>query len=146
MDLYYIDYISVFGGSWMHRLPAKVKMISLAVVILLMLSVQSVHLLSATVSAVLIIAVTARLPMKIVLALMLYPSLFLVVILLSINGLTIIPALALVLRVPHDYGRRGRLLSHNQLPGHIQHAEQDTAGIYSSRTLFLISFDVCNHG
>ncbi|HAH85899.1 MAG TPA: hypothetical protein DCL60_00840 [Armatimonadetes bacterium] len=99
MDLYYIDYISVYGRSWMHRVPAAIKMIALALIILLLLNIQTIPLLSAMLAAVILIAITAHLPVKTVFVLMLYPSLFLVILFFSITGITVAAVLIIILRV-----------------------------------------------
>lgn len=98
MDLYYIDYISVYGKSWLHRFPAALKMAALAAVITFLLYTHTAVILAAAGIIILAAAITARLPMKLYIGLTLYPLLLLIVIFLSTNGLTLLSALTFALR------------------------------------------------
>jgi energy-coupling factor transporter transmembrane protein EcfT len=150
MDLYYIDYVSVSRKSWLHGIRAEAKMLVLAAVIVVLLSVQSLPLEVGIVFAALIAALSARLPMKIYLPLTLYPVIFLVVLYLSIEGLTLHTALVLGFRVlavtasvvlfflstsyPVVFGVLGRFL-----PGFLV-----AALFFSYRSIFIISSSINN--
>jgi len=150
MDLYYIDYVSVCGRSWLHRFPSGAKMLVFAGVVGLLLWVRSLSLLAAVAAGVLIIATTARLPMRIFLPLTFYPLVFLVIIFLSISGLTVLTALTLALRVlaitgsivtlflttsyPAIFGTLGRIL-----PGFLV-----AALFFAYRSIFVISDSLSN--
>jgi energy-coupling factor transporter transmembrane protein EcfT len=99
MDLYYIDYISVSGRSWLHRLHPAVKMAALVAIIAVLLSLRYALLDLAMAVLVVILALTACLPMRIYLPLMLYPLVFLLVLFISVNGLPLSAALMLGFRV-----------------------------------------------
>ena len=88
MDLHYIDYISVSGRSWLHRAPAWIKMLGLVAIIGVLLAFESIPIEAGIIVGVLAMAVSARLPMRLYLPLMLYPVVFLVILFLSIEGLT----------------------------------------------------------
>lgn len=99
MDLYYIDYVSVSGTSWLHKAPVGAKMTVVAALIGVLLWLKFIWILAALLTAVVIIALSARVPMKLFLALTLYPIVFLIVIFLSTVGLNLYSILLLLLRV-----------------------------------------------
>lgn len=99
MDLYYIDYISVSGNSWLHRLAAGIKLLALIAIISVALSIHSLPLHIAIFAAMLLLAFSARLPMGTMLGMTLYPLIFLLIIFLSIEHLTFAAGLALTMRV-----------------------------------------------
>ena len=88
MDLYYIDYISVSGRSWLHRAPAWIKMLALVAIIAVLLAFESISVEAGIALGILAMAVSARIPMRLYLPLILYPVVFLVILFLSIEGLT----------------------------------------------------------
>jgi len=88
MDLYYIDYISVSGRSWLHRAPAGIKMLALVAIITVLLAFESISIEAGIALSILAMAVSARIPMRLYLPLILYPVVFLVILFLSIEGLT----------------------------------------------------------
>ncbi|MDD2486732.1 MAG: CbiQ family ECF transporter T component [bacterium] len=89
MDLNYIDYISISGRSWLHRSPAGFKILFLSAVMIILLSVPSWRLPAIVTAVMITIALSARLPLKLVLALSLYPVIFIVIFLFSVSGLTL---------------------------------------------------------
>lgn len=99
MDLYIIDYISVSNRSILHRAPVAVKMIGLAVVIAALLVSRSAQVNAAFALAAIVIARWCRIPLKVFVPLMLYPTVFLVVLFLSVRGLTLAAALMILMRV-----------------------------------------------
>ena len=88
MDLYYIDYISVSGRSWLHRAPAGAKMLALVAIIAVLLAFESISVEAGIALGILAMAFSARIPMRLYLPLMFYPVVFLVILFLSIEGLT----------------------------------------------------------
>lgn len=88
MDLYYIDFISVAGRSWLHRAPAGVKMLALVAIIAVLLAFESIPVEAGIALGILAMALSARIPMRLYLPLILYPVVFLVILFLSIEGLT----------------------------------------------------------
>jgi energy-coupling factor transporter transmembrane protein EcfT len=88
MDLHYIDYISVSGRSWLHKAPAWIKMLALVAIIAVLLAFESIPIEAGIALSILAMAVSARIPMRLYLPLMLYPVVFLVILFLSIEGLT----------------------------------------------------------
>jgi len=88
MDLHYIDYISVSGRSWLHRAPAWIKMLALVAIIAVLLAFESISVEAGIALGILAMAVSARIPMRLYLPLVLYPVVFLVILFLSIKGLT----------------------------------------------------------
>ena len=88
MDLYYIDFISVSGRSWLHKVPAGIKMPALVAIIAVLLAFESLPIEAGIVIGILAMALSARIPMRLYLPLMLYPVVFLVILFLSIEGLT----------------------------------------------------------
>lgn len=99
MDLYYIDYISTSGKSWLYRIPVGIKMIFLAGLIGVLLWLRFIWITGAILCAVILIAALGRLPMRLFLVLMFYPTVFLIVIFLSTTGLNYYSVLLLLLRV-----------------------------------------------
>lgn len=99
MDLYIIDYISVSGRSPLHRAPAGVKMIALAAIIALLLVSKSSQLNASIALAAIIIALACRIPLRVLVPLMLYPTVFLVMLFLSVRGLTVPVVMMLGTRV-----------------------------------------------
>ena len=88
MDLYYIDFISVSGRSWLHKAPTGIKMIAVVAVIGALLAFESIPIEAGIAIGILAIAVSARIPMRLYLPLILYPVVFLVILFLSVEGLT----------------------------------------------------------
>lgn len=88
MDLYYVDYVAVNGHSWLHRLPAGTKLAALVVLVGLLVISHTLLLISTLLLGVLAVAASARLPLRLVLALTLYPVLFLTILFLSAGDLT----------------------------------------------------------
>lgn len=99
MDIYSIDYISVLGRSWLHRVPTGIKLFGVALIIGVLLYRQSILLEAIVLAVVLAAALSARLPMRMFLGITLYPLVFLVIVFLSIRGLTLNIALTFALRV-----------------------------------------------
>ncbi len=99
MDLYYIDYVSVSGRSWLHRASPALKMLALVAVIALLLWLQYALLDLAMVVLVVLLARSARLPVRIFLPLMLYPVVFLFILFISVNSLPLDAGLMLGFRV-----------------------------------------------
>jgi energy-coupling factor transporter transmembrane protein EcfT len=99
MDLYIIDYISVSNRSVLHRAPAAAKMIALAAIITLLLVSKSAQVNASIALAVMIIAALCRIPLRVLVPLMLYPTVFLVVLFLSVRGLTVLAVMMLGTRV-----------------------------------------------
>ncbi|MHB9131407.1 MAG: energy-coupling factor transporter transmembrane component T family protein [Armatimonadota bacterium] len=99
MDLYYVDYLAVSGRSWLHRLPAGVKLISLLVIIAGVLALHTLPVYVAVLGGVLLFAVSARLPLRTYLALSSYPLVFLLIMFFSADQLTVRSVLTLAVRV-----------------------------------------------
>ena len=99
MDLYIIDYISVSNRSLLHRTPVAAKMIALAAIIALLLVSKSAQLNAIIALAAILTAAFCRIPLKVLVPLMLYPTVFLVILFLSVHGLTIQAALMILMRV-----------------------------------------------
>ena len=150
MDLYYIDYISVSNKSWLHRAPVWLKMMVLIAIIGVLLYFESLRLELAICAAVLIIALTARIPMKVFLLLAAYPVVFLAIIFLSIDRLTLAAVALLGFRVlaitasvilfilstsyPEIFGTLGRIL-----PDFLV-----AALFFTYRSIFIISDSITN--
>lgn len=99
MDLYELDYLAVSGQSWLHRLPAGVKLLALAGVLAVVLSIHSLPLYAGVLAVVLLLAASARLPLLTLIALTLYPLVFLAMLMISIEHLTVLSAATLAMRV-----------------------------------------------
>lgn len=99
MDLYEIDRIAVAGRSWVHRLSATVKLLALLAIIITVLAIPSLPLHAAIALGVLLLAVSARVPMPTMLGLTGYPLLFLAVIFISIEQLTVMMVVVMTVRV-----------------------------------------------
>lgn len=145
MDLRYIDYVSVSHRSWLHRVPAAVKMIFHLLVIVLLLSTESLAIEAGTAAVLIIIAVSAHLPMRLYLPLVFYPVIFLIILFISIEHLTMMSVFMLGFRVlaittatvilllttsfPEIFGTLGRIL-----PGFLT-----AALFFTYRSIFIIS-------
>lgn len=99
MDLYYLDYLAISGRSWLHRTPAGGKLVALALLIVVVLTVRSLMVSATVLATLLLLAVSARLPLRVYLGLTLYPLVFLAIIFLSMDGLTLLGGLTLAARV-----------------------------------------------
>ncbi len=99
MNLYHIDYLAVSGTSGLHRTPAGVKLCVLAGVIAVLLTWRTVPVAFSTLGALWLLAAFEDLPLRTLLALVSYPLVFLAVLLISVQHLTVAGALPLVLRV-----------------------------------------------
>ena len=94
-----MDYLAVSGQSWLHRLPAGVKLLALAGVLAVVLSIHSLPLYAGVLAVVLLLAASARLPLLTLIALTLYPLVFLAMLMISIEHLTVLSAATLAMRV-----------------------------------------------
>jgi energy-coupling factor transporter transmembrane protein EcfT len=99
MDLHQIDYISVSRQSWLHRLPAFVKLMVLVTVIVMLLRIESIWFMVGVLLFMIAMALVARIPIKVYLPLFLYPVVFLAIISLSIEDFSLNAVGLLVLRV-----------------------------------------------
>ena len=96
MDLYAIDYVSVSGRSWLHRLPAGAKMVALVLLLAVLLPTRVATVPAAALAGLVLLAWSARIPMRLFLLLMLYPLLFLAVLMASLSAVSA-PAVMLVM-------------------------------------------------
>ena len=99
MDLYRIDHIAVSGRGWLNHTPASLKLAALVLTIGALLWLRTVVPAACLLAGLLVVALTARLPMRIVAVLTLYPLIFLLVLFLSVRGLTLAAALLITVRV-----------------------------------------------
>ncbi len=99
MDLYQIDHVAVSGRGWLNRLPAGVKLIALVVLIGVLLWLRWAVPVIGVLAALLLAALSARVPLRMLLPLTLYPIVFLLIIFLSTRGLTVEAALLITARV-----------------------------------------------
>ncbi len=99
MDLYRIDYVAVSGRSPLHRAPAWGKLLGLALVIAVGLAVPSWPLHAALFGALAGLALAARVPPGLFFGLTGYPLVFLALLGLSLEGLTVWAAVAMAARV-----------------------------------------------
>lgn len=99
MDLRHIDYISVSGRSWLHQLPAWIKLLLLVIVLTCALCWPYPLLTGSMLVIILLLMVSARLPLKMVASLLVYPLLFLLLLFISIDKPQPMALLAIVLRV-----------------------------------------------
>jgi energy-coupling factor transporter transmembrane protein EcfT len=150
MDLYFIDYISVCGESWLHRIPAAAKMIAAAIGLILLLSCKSPLITTAAVMAMIGLALSARLPMKVFLSLMCYPLIFLAIIAISVHGLSLHAAILLITRVLAITGMIVLLLLTTSFPaifatlGRILPGFLVAALFFTYRSLFVIYDSLAN--
>lgn len=150
MDLYAIDYLAVSGRSWLHRLPAGIKLILLALIIAVLLVFQTLPVALAALGAVLLLALSARVRLRTLFPLALYPLIFLLVLFFSVQHLTLLIVLNTVARVlaitmsivlvllttsfPALFGALGRVL-----PGSLV-----TALFFTYRAIFILSTSFVN--
>lgn len=148
MDLYYIDYISISGRSWLYRVPVGVKMLVLACLIAVLLWLRYAWIAGGVFAAVLLIAIAGRLPMKLFLLLTFYPTVFLIVIFLSTNGLSYYSVLLLLFRVLSITGAVVAFLLSTSYPkifgalGHFLPGVLVAALFFTYRSIFVISRSV----
>lgn len=99
MDLRHIDYISVTGRSWLHRLPAWTKLLFLMLVLVTALIWPYPVITGSMLLLVLLMMMSAQLPFVMVLSLLMYPLLFLLMLFISIDHPQPLALLAVLLRV-----------------------------------------------
>ena len=99
MNLYYLDYLAVSGRSWLHHVPAWVKLLTLLIIIGVVLTLQRWPLSAVVLAGMLALAISARLPLRTFIALTVYPLIFLLLLFLSVKHLTVGTAIPLLLRV-----------------------------------------------
>lgn len=150
MDLYAIDYSAVSGRSWLHRVPPAVKLIAVGLLIGLVLALRHLPVSATVLGCIVVLAVSARVSMRAFVPLTLYPLMFLLVIFISMDGLTLSFALALSTRVlaitasvillilttsfPAIFGTLGRVLPQGLV----------TAMFFTYRALFILSTSIAN--
>ncbi|HEY3416811.1 MAG TPA: CbiQ family ECF transporter T component [Armatimonadota bacterium] len=150
MDLYAIDLISVSRRSWLHRVPAGVKILLILAIIGYLLTVELVPVAAGVLLLMILLALTARVPMSLYLALTFYPIVLLVIIYLSLGELTLAAALLFGLRVlaitsavillflttsyPRIFGALNRVL-----PGFLV-----AALFFTYRSIFIIADSISN--
>ena len=150
MDLYYIDYVAVSGRSWLHRLPAGVKLVTMVLVIALVLAIPRWPVASVVLGVMLLLAISARLPLRTLAVLLGYPLIFLVILAFSIKHVTVYAILPLAVRMlaitasvvlvvlttsyPAIFGALGRII-----PGGLV-----TALFFTYRSLFILSTSITN--
>ena len=150
MDLRYIDYVSVSGRSWLHRLPAFVKLLFVLLVLISALAWPYPLVTGALLASILLMMLSARLPMKTVLALLCYPLLFLVILFLSIDRPHPLALLGMSLRVLAITGSVILLLlttSYPRIFAALQHVLPSAfvaALFFSYRALFILSDGLTN--
>ena len=150
MNIYDIDRVSVKGTSLLHRMPAWVKMLALAGLITLVLSIPSLPLHAGILFVLLVLAVIARLPMGLMLGLTAYPLIFLIIIFFSIEGLTLAVVVALVTRVLAITAGVILLLLTTSYPaifaefGRLLPAALVAALFFTYRSLFILAVSLAN--
>jgi len=150
MDLYYIDFISVSGRSWLHRVSPAAKMSALIIVVVVLLWLRYAVFDLAAALVVIVLALTARLPMRIYLPLMLYPVLFLLILFVSVNGLPLDAALMIGFRVLAITGSVVLFLMTTSFPaifgtlGRVLPSTLVAALFFTYRAIFIISDGIVN--
>lgn len=150
MDLYQIDYISVSGHSWLHRVPAPAKMAALMVIIPVLLTFESVILQIGMLLFILVTAFTTRIPLKVYLPLTLYPVVFLAILFLSVEHATLRAMMMLSVRVFAITGAVILFLLTTSFPtvfgtlGRILPAFLVAALFFTYRSIFVISDSIRN--
>lgn len=94
-----LDYYSTFGNTFLHKLPANIKLSVFAAILITVLSFKNICIYSFIYIFLLFILVISGIPRKKAFAASLYPLIFTVIFLLSYENLTVIPAIMLILRV-----------------------------------------------
>jgi cobalt/nickel transport system permease protein len=97
IQLPYLDYLAVEGKSWLHRLPPKLKIIGMVLVLFLVVTVKSVPGLFLLYVVLLTLFFLSRIPLKIFF-LTFYPLLF-AVLFIFISGFQIFFILLIFLKV-----------------------------------------------
>ena len=150
MDIYSVDYLAVSGHSWLHRLPARVKLIALAIIIAVVLAMHLLVVSAAVLAGMLLLAVSARLPLRIVIALICYPLVFIVLLVLSLQHATVWMLVPLVTRVLALTASVILVLLTTSYPaifnalGHVLPGGFVTALFFTYRSLFIIGGSIAN--
>ena len=150
MDIYYLDYLAVSGRSWLHRLPAQVKLIALACIIGLVLAVHLLPISAAVLVGMLLLAVSARLPLRTYIALTCYPLVFLIILFISMEHVTVFSVLPLVTRVLAITASVILVLLTTSYPaifgalGHVLPGGLVTALFFTYRSLFILGASITN--
>ena len=150
MDIYHVDYLAVSGRSWVHRLPAGVKLIALACLAATVLALHALPVSTAVLGAVLLLAASARLPFRTVMALTCYPLVFLLLIVLSMEHLTVYAVVPLAMRVLAITASVILLLLTTSYPaifaalGRVVPGGLVTALFFTYRALFILSTCILN--
>jgi biotin transport system permease protein len=150
MNIYDIDRISVLGTSLLHRLPAWVKMLALAALITVVLSLPSLPVHAGILLAMIVLALLARVPMGLMLGLTAYPLIFLIIIFFSVEDLTLAIALGLSVRVLAITAGVILLLLTTSYPaifaglGRVLPAPLVAALFFTYRSLFILAVSLSN--
>jgi biotin transport system permease protein len=150
VDLYYLDYLAVAGHSWLHRVPAVIKLLALAALLGVVLSLPLLTVSAGVFVGVLLLAMSARLPMLTVLTLAAYPLIFLVLLFLSIERPSWLMLLGMALRVVAITASVIVVLLTTSYPaifsilGRVLPAPLVAALFFTYRALFILSVSLTN--
>ena len=94
-----LDYYAIYGNSWLHKVPAKYKLIAAFLILITVLTMPGYAVLGSIYLLLLTVILFSDLPKGKILALSLYPVLFVALYLFSIKNLTFYFALSLIFKV-----------------------------------------------
>ena len=94
-----LDYYAIYGKSWLNRISARNKIITVFFIILSVVLIKNCTFFEILYSILLTIIIFSKLPRKVVLSLSLYPLIFIIFILLSTKNIQFDYALLLILKV-----------------------------------------------
>lgn len=93
-----IDYFAEYGNSLLNKIPTRVKLFFVALVIAAVVFSKNIYLLGGLYTALLLIILTTKVPKLHIIKASLYPLIFLLLFLFSVRGLTLEFTLILVFK------------------------------------------------
>ena len=94
-----LDYYAIYGNSWLHKIPARLKLLSAFLILTCVVFTTNYKILGLLYISLLLIILFSNVPKIKIIALSLYPLLFMALYIFSIENLTYNLVLMLMFRV-----------------------------------------------
>lgn len=94
-----LDYYAIYGNSWLHKIPAKYKLIVVFLILVTVIFVYNYALIGLSYLLLLLIILSSNVPKFKIILLSMYPLLFIAIYIFSIKNLTYDFTILLVFKV-----------------------------------------------
>ncbi|OGH95929.1 MAG: hypothetical protein A2039_02660 [Candidatus Melainabacteria bacterium GWA2_34_9] len=94
-----LDYYATFGNTFLHKVPVKLKLFDIAIILISALFIKNIYTLGVIYAFLLLILMFSGIPRLKTFKISLYPLIFASLFLFSVNNLTLPTALNLIFKV-----------------------------------------------